>query len=74
MREKNGFKIVQFRADGYRQIEFNKRKNSKLIRFSVIDITGILEVTSQMAFEKVLFNGMGAEKGFGCGLMLIKRI
>lgn len=70
----NGFKALRFRADGYQQIRFNKSEDSVLVRYSTIDITGALEVVNQKLFVDILLNGFGPEKGFGCGLMLVRRI
>jgi CRISPR system Cascade subunit CasE len=70
----NGFKISQFRADGYQQIKFNKVNGREPVRYSTVDITGILEVVEQKLFDDVLFGGLGSEKGFGCGLMLVRKI
>lgn len=72
--QENGFKALQFRADGYQQNRFNKAKNNTLVRYSTVDITGVLEVIDQKLFVDMLLNGLGPEKGFGCGLMLVKKI
>ncbi len=72
--QENGFKVLQFRADGYEQIQFNKIKGGPPIRYSIVDITGALEVVEQKSFVGMLINGFGPEKSFGCGLMLIRRI
>ena len=72
--EKNGFKMVQFRADGYQQVQFYKTKGGNPIRYSTLDVTGVLEVTTPDVFTDVLFNGLGSAKGFGCGLMLVRKI
>ncbi len=70
----NGFNVSQFRADGYQQIQFNKAKGCALVRFSLVDLTGILEVVEPKSFVQMLFIGLGPEKGFGCGLMLLRKI
>ncbi len=72
--QENGFKTLQFRADGYQQIRFNKSKDSVPVRYSSIDITGVLEVVNQKLFVDMLLSGLGPEKGFGCGLMLVRKI
>lgn len=72
--KENGFKILQFKAAGYQQIRFNKVKNGKLVQYSTVDITGVLEVVDKKLFNNVLFEGIGPEKGFGCGLMLVRKI
>jgi CRISPR system Cascade subunit CasE len=71
--DKAGFRTIAARADGYRQHKLFKAKGQPPIRFSTVDLTGILEVTSAEAFRRTLFKGFGSAKGFGCGLMLIRR-
>jgi CRISPR system Cascade subunit CasE len=58
------------RVDGYIQ----HRAERKDIRFSTVDFTGELEITNTLVFRKTLLNGIGHAKGFGCGLLLVKRI
>lgn len=72
--QEKGFRILQYRADGYQQIRFNKKKDSPPVCYSTVDITGALEVIDHKLFVDMLFNGLGSEKGFGCGLMLIRKI
>lgn len=67
--EKNGFKVLSVIAQGYQQHHFQKRK----IKISTLDFEGLLEVTDVDKFKKVLYQGIGSAKAFGCGLMLIKR-
>ena len=63
------------RADGYRQHGLIKGKGNPLITFSTLDFNGILTVTDPQKFVKeCLFKGIGPAKGFGCGLMLVRRI
>lgn len=72
--QENGFKTLQLRADGYQQIRFNKTKDSTLVRYSTVDISGALEVINKQAFTNMLLAGLGSAKGFGCGLMLARKI
>lgn len=72
--QENGFKTLQFRADGYQQIRFNKTRDGAPVRYSTVDITGALEVVDEKLFIGMLFNGLGPEKSFGCGLMLARKI
>lgn len=72
--QENGFKTSQFRTDGYQQIRFNKTRDGAPVRYSTIDITGTLEVVDKKLFVDMLFNGLGPEKSFGCGLMLVRKI
>lgn len=70
---KKGFSVIQGNAGGYTQKRFFKANSKQSIRISTIDFSGILEVTSSEKFIDTLFNGIGPAKGFGAGLMLIKR-
>lgn len=72
--EKNGFKLVQFRSDGYQQMRLYKKNGGEPIRYSTVDITGALEVINEKFFTDMLFGGLGPAKGFGCGLMLVRKI
>ncbi|MEO0249163.1 MAG: type I-E CRISPR-associated protein Cas6/Cse3/CasE [candidate division WOR-3 bacterium] len=71
--DKAGFHTVVARADGYRQHQFFKAREQLLVRFSTVDLTGVIEVIDTEAFRKTLFRGFGPAKSFGCGLMLIRR-
>lgn len=73
----HGFSISPegIRVDGYRQHKLFKGRWDKPITFSTLDFNGILTVTEPDAFvEKCLFDGIGPAKGFGCGLMLVRRV
>jgi len=71
---KNGFDVLAARADGYRQSRFGKKKGGVPIRYSTVDLTGVLQVRDGQSFKNMLFEGFGPEKGFGCGLMLVRKI
>ncbi len=69
------FEDTSVRVDGYFQHKLFKGKGSRPIIFSTVDFNGILSITDPATFvEKCLFKGIGPAKGFGCGLMLVKRI
>lgn len=73
----HGFSISPkgVRVDGYQQHRLFKGKGNKPITFSTLDFNGILTVTDPDVFvEKCLFDGIGPAKGFGCGLMLVRRV
>jgi CRISPR system Cascade subunit CasE len=71
--EKSGFRVESVRADAYRQHEFRKG-GGKTIRLSTVDFTGVLRVVDPTRFGEQLRQGFGPAKGFGCGLMLIRRV
>jgi len=79
--EKKGFKLardskrnrLQFQTEGYRWHALPKKGRNA--GFSSVDFDGVIEVTDpEMFVAKCLFEGIGPEKGFGCGLMLVRRI
>jgi len=73
----HGFRMVSnsVRVDGYQQHKFFKRKGNNPISLSTVDFNGILTVTEPDVFiEKCLYKGIGPAKGFGCGLMLVRRV
>ena len=70
-----GFEVKEkeVRVDGYRQRYFYKPKGRRRISISTVDIEGTLEVADQERFLNALYRGIGPAKGFGCGLMLVRR-
>jgi CRISPR system Cascade subunit CasE len=72
--EKAGFRLHDVRADGYRQHDFSKAEDGRRVRFSTVDFTGLLEVLDpDCFFREAICRGIGHAKGFGCGMMLIRR-
>jgi len=67
--ENNGFRVLSVSAQGYQQHHFKKRQ----IKISTLDFEGVLEVTDPELFMKVLYEGVGRAKAFGCGLLMVKR-
>jgi CRISPR system Cascade subunit CasE len=43
------------------------------MKIGVLDFEGVLEVTDPDRFVDAVAQGFGRAKGFGCGLMLIRR-
>ena len=73
--QQNGFSIKEefVRADGYMQQKFYKLDGKQLINISSIDFSGALTVIDPELFKNALFKGIGPAKGFGCGLMMVRR-
>lgn len=72
--ENTGFRVHAVRADGYRQNDFSKPMEVRRVRFSTVDFTGLLEVLDPTCFfREALCRGVGHAKGFGCGMILIRR-
>lgn len=71
---KHGFEIKNCLAESYHQHGFYKGDQKQGVKISTVDFSGVLKVTDYGAFKKILFGGLGPAKGFGCGLLLIRRI
>lgn len=71
--EPNGFAIHadSLIGEAYRQWRFSG-KGGRSIRFSSIDCTGLLTIADVERFQALLTTGLGPEKAFGCGLLLIR--
>jgi CRISPR system Cascade subunit CasE len=69
-----GFRLVDdaLLAEGYRQHRFHPGKKKSPIRFSSLDVKGLLEITDVEAFQAGLYHGIGPAKSFGCGLLLVR--
>jgi len=76
----NGFRLVRsekdqrlkFQAEGYRWHSLPTK--GKTAGFSAVDFEGCLEVRKPERLLYALSNGIGPAKGFGCGLMLVRRV
>ncbi len=69
-----GFSFAQqdLRVEGYRQHSFYGKEGK--ISFSTLDFNGILSVADIEMFIAALYHGIGPAKGFGCGLMMVRRL
>lgn len=71
-----GFSPDRVEVQDYRTVTLpgyrGRRKGEP--RFGILDLTGQLTVTDPDAFVAKLAQGFGRAKGFGCGLMLIRRV
>lgn len=59
-------------AERYLQHRLRKPGAAQPIRFSSVDLSGVLTVTEPDTFLSTLYSGLGPSKGFGCGLILVK--
>lgn len=65
------FDDAAVRADGY----LTWRKHSaKSIELSMLDLEGCLTIVDPARFTDALLKGVGPAKGFGCGLLLVRRV
>ena len=70
-RDKKRDRLI-FQAEGYRWHALPKKGRSA--GFSSVDFEGEIEVTDPQLFADALLTGIGPAKGFGCGLMLVRRV
>lgn len=61
----------KFQAEGYQWHALPKK--GKNAGFSTVDFEGEIKVIDAELFTKALYEGIGPAKGFGCGLMLVRR-
>ena len=59
-------------VDAYEQHSI-PRRGALPVRFSTLDIEGVLRVRDPSLFLKAILRGFGSAKAYGCGLMLIRR-
>ena len=72
--ERCGAKLESLNTEGYIQHQTHKKGQAKSIRYSTLDLTGIVEVDNPPTFTEMLYRGIGPAKAFGCGLLLVRRI
>jgi len=78
--ERLGFSVVsderkgrlKLQAEGYQWHSLPRK--GKTAGFSSVDFEGEIEVINAELLSKGLFDGIGPAKGFGCGLMLVRRV
>ena len=66
--EKSGFEVEEIDACAYRKVRMALN-----VTFGLLDLDGRIRVHEPEPFLTALANGFGKAKGFGCGLMLIRR-
>lgn len=68
-----GIEWLGIQAEGYRIRTFSKKSAAEPIRIATMDFSGLLRVTDPDRLRKALFSGVGSAKGFGCGLLMVRR-
>jgi CRISPR system Cascade subunit CasE len=66
------FTRQKLRVEGYQQHSFCGKEGR--ISFSTLDLDGVLRVADTEMFISALYHGIGPAKGFGCGLMMVRRL
>lgn len=67
-----GIRVRRLRAEGYQVWRFLDPRG-KRVQLAVCDLTGVVEVRDAESFLTAWKTGVGPAKGFGCGLMLLRR-
>jgi CRISPR system Cascade subunit CasE len=69
-----GFSVdpSQLYIDGYDRVRI-PHSDARAVIFSTLTFQGVLTVEDPAQFLAAVLRGFGAAKGFGCGLMLIRR-
>ncbi len=70
--ESRGYSLGSVQSTGYQWNALPEKGRSA--GFSSLDYEGILTVTAPEVFIKMLGDGLGPSKAFGCGLMMVRRI
>ncbi len=70
-----GFRKRALAVEDYATVALpgHKGRRAKQPQFGILDLTGVIEITEPGAFLAALAQGFGRAKGYGCGLMLIRR-
>lgn len=77
--EKNGFRLEQDKKLTYPNFQSSAYKWNPLPEkngkagYSSLDLTGKISVTNIELFQKLLKDGIGKSKAFGCGFLMIQR-
>lgn len=70
----HGFEILpdHLRIEGYATHKFFKSPGTS-VTISTLDFQGVMQVTDPEKLIRTLFDGIGPAKGFGCGLLMVRR-
>lgn len=73
--ERCGFELLRetVATSEYHQHTLRKHRTARPVRYSSVDFDGVLRVCDVERFLHTLSEGIGPSKGFGCGLLLVKR-
>jgi len=75
-----GFVVTRCVVSDITQVQIRRARNQPSqaaappITFAAATLNGMLEVTDPNAFKQALVSGIGPQKAFGCGLLLVKRL
>lgn len=68
-----GFRVDECATEGYTWTKFQK-PDGKMVEYPELDVAGILRVKDRDKFLSIIANGIGDERAFGCGMILLFKI
>lgn len=75
--DRNLFAVERYLPCGFTKgephIVTGGKRRKDTVSISLLDMSGFATVTDPQALQRTLFTGVGCAKGFGCGLMLVRR-
>lgn len=73
--ETAGFTVIKVDVGDYSvaALPSHKGKRKGQPQFGILELSGVVQITDPAAFLVKLASGFGRARGFGCGLMLIRR-
>lgn len=72
--DRHGFKALRHAVENRDRVEMHKPKARRPIVIYTTDLSGILECTDRDRFLHTVYKGIGRARGFGCGLLSLRRI
>ena len=69
-----GVKWLGVQVEGYQTRHLKKDRSRAQIQLSTLDFSGLLRVVDPDLLKEALFAGIGPAKGFGCGLLMLRRV
>lgn len=70
--EQNGFRVLYLEERGEQNTSGYRKKNT--LHFSAIQFGGILEVTNEQLFWQGFKNGIGPERAYGLGMLMLSGV
>lgn len=70
--EKYGFRILEVHKDGKEEI-YSGQKPSGEFHISGTPFAGVLQISEPEAFRHAFMNGIGAEKAYGFGMIMVSK-
>lgn len=70
--ESSGFAVDRDSLVVESHAQHHEKRGGEL-RFTSVDLAGQLTVTDPAALQRILLQGLGRAKAFGCGLLLVRR-